>query len=294
MDIDATIQFWKDLTMPEINDETIVYHYTKADSLTNIIQANELWLTQIQFMNDVLEIDYAQDMVETAINNFEYEDKKLLINEFTKQREKINEKAYILSLSLNKDSLHLWNNYGEKDGYNIDFSFLELANWLKYSVSLNLGAESANRVHCYPGKVQYNKEMQIQILHFWLKKYMEELICLENAKDLKAKEIIYKYLEFLWKLLIMSSYLIKQKNHEIENEVRFIILLEEDDHQKFFRSSNGLIIPCIKMKAEKSLPIRSVTLGPKIHDDIAIFGVSQLLNMKHPKAVIDRSKIKLR
>lgn len=49
------------------------YHYTNAQSLLNIIENNELWLTQADFLNDNQEIVYAHKKIMDEIKRSKYD-----------------------------------------------------------------------------------------------------------------------------------------------------------------------------------------------------------------------------
>ena len=104
----------------DINDDTVLYHYTNADALINIIKNKQIWLSQREFMNDKYEIEYPmKKLYNDGLLKGNFQDLKW--ESFLKTLFPNWDKQYIFSLSLDKDSLHQWSYYGKNDGYCIGF-----------------------------------------------------------------------------------------------------------------------------------------------------------------------------
>jgi hypothetical protein len=101
-------------TAPGIDDNTLLYHYTDIEGLNGIISTNSLWLTQREFMNDIAEPDYAKEVIYQTIKDTK--DIISIFNEALITNNSFN-KEYILSFSLEKDSIHHWNYYSNGKGY---------------------------------------------------------------------------------------------------------------------------------------------------------------------------------
>lgn len=85
-------------------------------------------------------------------------------------------------------------------------------------------------------------------------------------------------------LSILSS-LFKQKHHACEREFRVSVV--DSDKKVKFRDKAGLFVPYIEMTfQQKKIPIKTITIGPKVERDIALEGLNQYLKS------IDRSDIK--
>lgn len=99
------------------------FHYTSINSLEQIINNNSLRFTRSDFLNDRNEIIHSINLLKQVYNNHNWNHlyaRKFkvilrLINSFIKN-------SFILSLSINKDSLALWGIYSNFTGYNIQMN----------------------------------------------------------------------------------------------------------------------------------------------------------------------------
>ena len=93
--------------------------------------------------------------------------------------------------------------------------------------------------------------------------------------------------------------LIKQFGHYSEKEYRFSI--EEKDIEKIdFETKRGLLVPTLKLKLEKELPIDTIYIGPNCNEnqfEIMKHSLEQLLESgkyKIDKIKIEKSKLAIR
>lgn len=59
--------------LPQINDKTLVYHYTSPTGLKNILNTKELWASDFLFLNDESEILYLYEILKSVIKNYKVE-----------------------------------------------------------------------------------------------------------------------------------------------------------------------------------------------------------------------------
>lgn len=97
------------------NDENKIYHYTDIKALQGILDKQEFWVTKSEFLNDPSETSYMPKVLGNNILNDVVPNLKDLINEIEDKKNDV----YILSLSADGDSLPMWKNYSNNDGYNI-------------------------------------------------------------------------------------------------------------------------------------------------------------------------------
>lgn len=130
MNYDLILQVLQNLNI-ESMDKGIIYHYTSSDSLLNILKEKRLWVSEVNFLNDSSELKFTIDIL---TKNFEsdkalytwyqslspgpHTDYILADNEFTHQfvsnrLEHLchSSNIFILSTSLDSDSLTVWSNY---------------------------------------------------------------------------------------------------------------------------------------------------------------------------------------
>lgn len=104
-----------------------LYHYSTLEAMMSIFEKKQLWLTQSKYLNDISEIRYARKIAKNVRDEaiIKYNDDPY----FTKILESYNDEvfetgveSFILSMSMNADSLLLWSNYSNNDGYCIGFN----------------------------------------------------------------------------------------------------------------------------------------------------------------------------
>ena len=153
---------------------------------------------------------------------------------------------YMLSFSLNSDSLSMWNYYGKNDGYCVGLSSYEMMEKLTQD-------HSNSKYIPYTVKVVYDKGAQISIL----------------------KQETYKV--FYWYIANMSWV------NESYREKLAELLFESSPHleETKYRIYQGILAPYIAMdftKNDNSLPINSITVGQMVKDDLALESLSSWLS----------------
>ncbi|WP_310964723.1 hypothetical protein [Nocardioides terrisoli] len=102
----------------------VVWHYTKPRGLPDILKSRIIWAGDSYGMNDPRELLTGHDAVADALAAANFPDKlrermtKLLA--FYRQQMERSE-TFILSASIDDDSLHQWDAYAGRDGYSIGF-----------------------------------------------------------------------------------------------------------------------------------------------------------------------------
>ena len=121
--------------MSELIDiPTPLYHYTSQDGLLGIVQKREIWATNLLFLNNSMELNYAIQMLQHAIEKMKQnlsEEEFRFIKEFGEQLDDINAPLsqningiYVCSFSKNGDQLSQWRGYCTDDiGFSIGFDF---------------------------------------------------------------------------------------------------------------------------------------------------------------------------
>lgn len=159
----------------EQSESNYLYHYTSNTGLMGIVGSNCFWVSRADFLNDSLEIAYLKEILQFTISEIENSfdgilDKrdsngsllKLIISQLKSALNRYPDlylhyakQTFILSLSENNDSLTLFSNYSNGDGYNIGFKREELVRLIDQ--------ESGNIIQM--GKVNYNREYQENIIY---------------------------------------------------------------------------------------------------------------------------------
>lgn len=263
----------------ETMQETL-YHYTSVDSLMGMVESNRLWMSKGTFLNDSSELVYIMDVVQSVSRTIweQQSDNKvwqLCCREFDKAADrfshKINEsdfEVYFFSLAYAKDSLALWYNYANGDGYNIGFSAKELLT--------NIGAPT-EQLRVQSGFVEYDREKQEETLLHLVRKAsrLAEETSLETAE--------YLLPDHFFEVIATCAIFFKEPAFRSEEEYRLACFRSEEGEGQTrvqFRARNGVIIPYIEVSLQEKLPISHVTIGPKNNIDIAKSGIEDYLKSK--------------
>lgn len=253
------------------SENKYVYHYTNLSSLMNILESNELWLSERSCMNDKNEENFVKKFCKTLTTNSNNNPWKFI--ETTHQ--------YLFSTSKEKDSIHQWSYYGSGDGVCIEFEREKL---------INLFGELFHWAGYYYGSVIYTKE--------WKYNSIGKTIIIDIYN--KYKDILNNESEQKFQYEIVSEYLytlIKQYGHHCEEEYRFVITedsinfkineLKSENNDILiksltpsFRPMKSLIVPYIRIPFNPKNLISSIMIGPNNHEDIAVKNLKFYLHAK--------------
>lgn len=106
------------LSYEENFEDKTIFHYTSVNGLEGILSKNELYFTNIRYMNDKDEISVGLHSVAKACGANQEDEERL------KKLIGIDEQIFICCFSLDGDSLPMWNYYTKDStnkGYNIEF-----------------------------------------------------------------------------------------------------------------------------------------------------------------------------
>lgn len=282
--------------MKDVRESLDVYHYSDCSGLISILRNSEFWVSGVSFMNDVMEVDNSTRVILKAIENAKVEQfiKDGFFKSFQKEKKKTAQSTFVLSLSMDGDSLSLWSNYGKTEGYNIGLDVVLLS---QLSISRRLALKTRGGKDSYEylaavGRVLYDEQAQIDFFTILIQRYAP---LLTPAKDKNLEKKSRADARHMWKTFVMYSYMIKESSHSSENEFRVVIMVPDNAETIHFRNRNGIVLPYVKLASGlDTLPINEVTIGPKINESIAKLGVQMLLEEYRILANINDSKIRLR
>ncbi|HEY9023226.1 MAG TPA: DUF2971 domain-containing protein [Burkholderiaceae bacterium] len=110
------------------NDEELLYHYTSADALLGMLgspsRRAEIWMTQIQYMNDKVEWWEAYDMLNQhrrRMASNPSEELRRLAEHMGNGELSAFGRTFVFSLSSERDLLSQWRGYAPTGGYCIGF-----------------------------------------------------------------------------------------------------------------------------------------------------------------------------
>lgn len=298
-----------------------VYHYTSPEGLMGILKNREIFFTDAQYLNDYRERmsindelkrfweenrgEYDKDFYQLfkGIYIDSYED-----NKFPYIDENTSEELYrffIMSASMNNDSLSMWKYYAKDDtynGYNIDLFIPALDDeWIDRETGVAVEV----------GVVIYDSNQKQSKIHTIMEKLYDEW-CKYKVSDLMNQKMIKEYTSWI----SYASLFFKNSCFSTEEEMRFVAAvpkaklneinyeLENGTRKPMydFRVSNGVIIPFIRMplfgwnNSENWISNR-IGVGPCMNFDLKKEGILQLiesLDYKFHKIDVVKSEIPLR
>lgn len=280
-----------------------IYHYTNANALIQILKTKTLRASNVQFMNDTQEIEYSINKLKNLVNRIKHDQSNDLNNKILefyndhllKNLKNNIKRTFISSFSLDADSLHLWNYYGKNDGYAIG---INIAEYMKSFEDRNIKLivnEKNDYIDFsfYFGKVLYDDVLQENLLKYSIESINKFLVKMYNSDTQEEYDEIEKRRIIISQTMISGLYTMKFYPHRIEDEYRITIVPDSSFNNVNFLSKNGIITPYIEYQG--NLNINSITIGPKIKDEIAFQGINLYLNgLGISDIEIKRSKIGIR
>ncbi|MDG6098415.1 DUF2971 domain-containing protein [Alteromonas sp. ZYF713] len=262
-----------------------LFHYTSLDTALNIISNNELWVSNVHFMNDSSELGAGFSIVADAwfetlnTKGGEQEAKANLINYIRENKD-----HYVFSLSKNGDQLSQWRgyaNFGKGCCIGFDKDVLEefcknISKNREHLYELEFLENYDNIYSCDLVECIYTDDVQVQREAYDIGYRMAKT----SPKDsiLQQKNI---------KEAVDFSLSVKDKGFKEEAEYRLVLdLITSDfppvanrDSNKDFRVANGRIIPFYRLRLPDKC-ITSVRLGPdceKINNKLGLDKVLETL-----------------
>ena len=274
-------------------EKQMIYHYTSADALLSILASETLWFSDSSYLNDasegILPLNILEDILDLVdINTIMLERLKVCIKE---RKEKIlcdTNRAYILSFSIDPDSLCLWNYYtkgNQSQGYNIGFQADLLT---KAFHGTKPGTSSAYIP--IQGRVEYEQQKQKDLVH----RVIKSLI------DVSCDHDPIFTSEFILDKITSLGYFFKSECFGIEKEYRMVLVWNNHFHseeyllrEESFRSMNGYFIPYRQVPFENSNCIKTITVSPTIDFELARTSLTRALR-KYSGVEVKQSNIPVR
>lgn len=262
------------------NHETdqILYHYTSLNSLMGMVETNRIWMSKGTFLNDSSELIYFSSIVKNVIEKMKKQSDQSLWRMFIRKLEKAMEhflteielsglEVYIFSLSHTQDSLALWYNYAQGEGYNIGFHADDL---------LKQGSGFSDNSDALHGYVMYSKEKQESVLEEVLRESFQLI------REYREEEVLETLPDHFFSVMAACATFFKNPAFKSEEEYRLALIRRKGDEQidVEFRARHGVIIPYTTVEFDHHLPISHITIGPKNNIDVAKSGIEHYLKSK--------------
>ncbi len=259
-------------------DTPHLYHYTDGQSLKSIIETGQLWLTERNYMNDILDGTFVKDEIQKKLSGRKDFSGSILESEMFAERAQ-----YVFSTSLEKDLAHQWSNYGNSDAYCLEFSRVELREFFLKS------KEDADQL--YYGPILYDTNDVSTVCDRIIRDMTEGITNATNpSSDPLSRMDLYERSKKVYQYFYS---LIKQRGHYAEKEFRFLV---QSTRKPEYLVKGGLFVPFIKIgKKRRKLPISRVYVGPSNHDRLAIESLKSYLKQGKYKGVgVEPSELKTR
>jgi hypothetical protein len=273
------------------NPDKKVFHYTSLDGLLGITKSASIWATNILYLNDASEFNYAKNLFINELEQFckvtpGFKEKKVPEESlgyyfFVILKDRINKHFpsqdlgfYVCSFSEKSDLLSQWRGYSKNgSGYSLGFTLNNLQDIV------------VNRKGLLIRPCIYNQTEQINAIRKLLKKTSDRFVLevggLEDGYrnwDTKAN---YIAADFLLEFVALAPFL-KHPKFEEEGEWRIMASLQTKNilGDIKFRPGNAMVVPYIEiplpMKGER-LMIDEVFVGPTNERDLSVASTELLL-----------------
>ena len=285
-----------------------VYHYTSAFALENILKGRKLWISKSDFLNDETEYKYGIELTKKVYKEQHYKYiNDNMINKIEKEIKSCLRRSFIFSTSRNKDSINLWSNYSNNDGYCIGFNLKEMEKRMfnrkiyvtgnkmsnkgneKYYVPIRGQLES---VAIYTSQVIYSLDKQRNIIKE-IFSHMENVSEKFNLykEDISENEFLqFKYtyndaIDTAFTTLVNQIRLFKNPVFMQDEEYRIVFEINKKLDVIKYKQLDGIFITYIEVcfyedDDSKGLPIESITIGPKKNLYIGERGMKVFVGIK--------------
>lgn len=265
------------------NPDKILFHYTSLEGLLGITESVSIWGTNVLYLNDASEFNYAKDLLSNELKSFcetnpDFKTGKSwgyfffesLENNINKLLPSGHFSCYVCSFSEESDLLSQWRGYcKDGSGYSLGFA-------------LNSLQSCVRRAGFVIKPCIYDVRKQTNAIGELVRKASDRFV-LEVGRtgenwDAKSKFIAA---EILLEFIQLAPFL-KHPKFEEEREWRIVANLQTNYVKSLikFRPGGTMIVPYIEIPlpiAEESLVIDEVFVGPTREREISMASVELLL-----------------
>lgn len=260
----------------------MLYQYTDINAVKSIIENNEIWLTNVRFLNDKEEFYLGLNYLKDAFNNY-YKFPKGTSEEcitmvkvaFTdspyidQYREIVLNTLFVASFSTASNVLSQWRGYGK---YAVGFDSKKLAN--------SVCGRQYGMVSALPCHYVLDKKDAIK---YALKVLEKEILADVVAGWSSEKEVKSLLLPRMLELIHMYALTFKNNAFSEEKEQRLILANPTESIKIKFRTRNELLIPFVAIPFNQDV-VTNVMVGPIINQELAEKSLDMFLdtiNVEH-------------
>lgn len=257
----------------------MLYQYTDINAVKSILENNEMWLTNVKYLNDKEEFTLGITYIKEAFfNHYKFANnvsddckKHIEIGFFNDEITRVFESMvlnslYVASFSSSPDVLSQWRGYGN---YSVGF---DTPTMVVSGAKFDSGRLMALRC-------RYVKDHQDAIdyaIHLFDTEILHDVIeCWDSSEQTKALLI-----PRMMQMICIYALTFKHYSFSEENESRFIYLNDSTENVVRFRTRNDMIIPYVSVPFPADA-INSVTVGPINHQDLAVNSLKMFVEHIH-------------
>lgn len=273
-----------------------LYHYTTLKGLQGILTTNQLWVTDVAYLNDSLEMQLGFSIVQDALRQKEQDASELcktLLKRSLVSGSPTDPGSgyYVACFCEARDLLSQWRAYASHGGgYALGFSAYEMA--------------YEGLVACR--RVIYDPAEQKQLVKETIDRICNEFEAVANGKavaDLDGDHTLPSFAQLLASHLREYLVTFKHDTFQEEREWRIILPWSRDAHLQFvkFRGELGHAVPYMALHPRTPtpemplLPLVEVIHGPTLHPDLTKKSLHLLLqSTDYDHVEVDGSRAPLR
>ncbi len=279
------------ITLKKIAPEDNLYHYTKCRGVQGILRDKSFFATKSDFLNDTNEVRYTLALTREVLGEFPaLKSNDTLMERLSVTAEEMKRQCYyVLSFSVEADSITLWSEFGNNTGYNLEFKSGELLDMIRRTRKIS-----------YHGLLIYSRKTQRDIIRELLTRGIPESLgstfddIIKNAAKDRDDEVFKKYCRQFKKAISIYAVFFKQEEFSAEKEYR-VVLKETSDSEVLFREKDGFLLPYIRIPLRKAHEaVNRITVAPQNHIDLAKEGMQLYAKQLGYSAEVCLSRINLR
>lgn len=313
------VNYYKEKLMYEgVKDP--IYHYTDITGFRGIIQNQEFWMSNINFMNDKEEflngIYICHEIISALMSSISHVPESDIAKEYLEEIQKVLENSeksdnishkdiYAMSFCREGDLLSQWRGYGKENGISIGFHAKELE---KKNLILNCRDEQIPKNGSEYAAIEDDRRSRMQLQEVIYQNeikndYLKDMISfgLENA-EIFCADGLYRpeyVANQILDLLFAVCPIFKNGSFFSEEECRLIYVSHREQEQKYhpieYREKHGIIIPFIRFKlvdeGKQTLekwPIEKIIIGPNARQSELADGVKFFLMKQNLEYLVDK------
>ena len=286
----------KHISLRKIDPGENLYHYTKCRGVQGILKDKAFFATKSDFLNDANEMRYTLALTREVLGEFPvFKRNDALREKLSVTADEMKRQCYyVLSFSVESDSITLWSEFGNNTGYNLEFRSGELLDMISRTKKIS-----------YHGLLIYSRKEQRAIIRRLLTEDIPASLGLsfddiiKNAADddpegVFDENIFGKYCRQFRKAISIYAVFFKQEEFSAEKEYR-VVLKETDESEVRYREKDGFLLPYIRVNIRKAHDaVNRITVAPQNHIDLAREGMQLYARQLGYRAEVRLSKINLR